>query len=207
MNSIRKSYAASISILLSFLLTFVGFPYSIPNAAHAAENHADISVELEVPSTSVGGESFEFLAKLSNQGPDAADGTTFTVEFEPGTTELTLECDQQTVGTSCPTGFQIETQGSGSRPLITGRVDALPASGKVAFKLKGKFPNSSSASTLLKAELPAGIIDDNPSSNEVLQQTALRTLAPAVTVSKVQDLDVVAVGQERTYTVTYENTG
>ncbi|RRD34821.1 hypothetical protein EII31_07420, partial [Leucobacter sp. OH2974_COT-288] len=30
---------------------------------------------------------------------------------------------------------------------------------------------------------------------------------PAVTVSKVQDLDVVAVGQERTYTVTYENTG
>ena len=97
-----------------------------------------------------------------------------------------------------------------AHPELTGRIDQLPANGQITFIIKGKFPYKvTSASTVFTAELPQGIIDDTPDTNRVEQQTTLTPHTPglSVSVTKEQDLETTAIGEKRTYTVTYENTG
>lgn len=182
--------------------------------AHSSQSHADVRLSLQVPSNSTGGSTFEYVATVSNQGPDAANGTTFRVEFEPGTTHISLECTSAPTDTSgnqasCPSNVQVPPPAS-ARPELTGHIDQLPANGHITFTVKGKFPYKvTSASTVFTAELPQGIIDDTPDTNRVEQQTTLTPQTPglSVSVTKEQDLETTAIGEKRTYTVTYENTG
>ncbi len=112
---------------------------------------------------------------------------------------------------SCPVDVEIKEGASvaaGERPRLSGRIESLPVEGQVVFTLKGKFPNNkTSASAVFTAELPAGIVDDNPATNRVEQQTALTPVRPSIRVTKTQDKETTALGETRTYTVTYENTG
>ena len=242
---------------------------------------ADVRVYLDVPRSASGRDAFAYTATVTNQGPDAADGTVFEVSFEPGTTDITLECTPPAenttppttpttsatggdaitpsapssespatesnapgdatsgsaestpapgeasfasgesaagstpggsapaggwVAASCPSDVVLPSAASSSEyPRVTGRIDSLPKNGKVVFTLKGKFPNSSSATTVFSATLPEGMTDKNPNSNRIQQQTALTTHSLSVRVSKVQDRDRVVFGEPITYTLTFEN--
>lgn len=112
---------------------------------------------------------------------------------------------------SCPVDVEIKEGAGvavGERPRLSGRIESLPVEGQVVFTLKGKFPNNkTSASAVFTAELPAGIVDDNPATNRVEQQTALIPVFPSIRVTKTQDKEITLPGETRTYTITYENTG
>ncbi len=228
------------------------------------ERHVDVKLDLNVPREAMGASVFTYTATVTNQGPDAAEGTRFTLSFEPGTTGITWECTTPAEGTltdavrpadiasaetfsgdnatsggtsaaagsevaspesaagvvaadsvaslagSCPADVQVK-EGSaltaGEHPTLTGRIDSLPVGGQVVFTVKGKFPNVTSATAVFTATLPEGIVDDNLDSNRIQQQTALTPIPPSIRVTKTQDKELTAVGEERVYTVTYENTG
>lgn len=198
-----------------------------PSPTSTGTRHADVRLELDVPTHAAGESAFQYTATLTNAGPESADGTRFTLEFEPGTTGITLECHDPTttaptdssaegdvtVPASCPSEVTLPSQNSNTapansdRPILTGRIDKLPVHGKIVFTLRGIFPNRTSASTVFTATLPPDTTDDNPRTNRVEQQTTLTLVRPSISVTKTADKDVIEPGDTVTYTVTYENIG
>ncbi len=171
-----------------------------------------MKLELIVPNTASAGSEFTYMAIVSNQGPDSADGTRFSLEFEPGISGIRLDCTPtaEAAGASCPSDVTVREGGvlsTSERPSVRGRIATLPVDGRLVFTVRGKFPNTTSASVVFSAELPAGVVDDNPDSNRIQQQTALTTLPASVRVTKTQEKEVTTPGETRVYTVTYENTG
>lgn len=156
------------------LFSSVGL-YGFYPVANAVDKNVDLIVKLEGPAQSNIRADFTFVATVENKGPESAEGSSFRVELDPGTTNVSVECVSSTDGSSCisDTNITPENTDTNTGTIITGRINSLGVNGRVVFNVKGKFARASSANTKLSVSTGSGFNDTDPDSNSVVQQTAL----------------------------------
>ena len=96
---------------------------------------------------------------VSNNGPDAADGATFSDAVPSVVSNVTATCGNANNGAVCGS-----TNVSGN--LVTGTLAKLPAGSSVVITISGKAPNTPSRfANTVTVSTPSGVIDTDPSDN------------------------------------------
>ncbi|WP_395684146.1 hypothetical protein, partial [Dokdonella sp.] len=160
---------------------------------------ADIrSVKTGTASVGLGG-ALSYTVVVSNLGPSAANGTTFSDAVPAGVTSVAASCGTPTGGAACGT---VNVAGNN----VTSTITTLPSGGSVTFTITGTAPTSgTSVTNSATAQPPSGTTDPVPGNNTGTATTNL--LQPQLTVTKTATPNPFIVGQAASYTITVANGG
>ncbi len=149
----------------------------------------------EVPGTTV-----SYTVTVTNLGPSAVTGATFTDTVPATITGVTWTCSITSGSGSCAAASGSGNAITTSLTLTSGSAATFTVSGTVAPSATGTLANTASAA------VPAGVTDPVAGNNSA---TDTNTLTPQsdLTVTKTDGQTTAAPGQALTYTVTVTNNG
>jgi len=160
---------------------------------------ADVSVAKSGPASVGYGGAIAYTIVVSNAGPSAANGTTFSDPVPAGITGIVANCGGETGGAVCGA---VNIAGNN----VTSTITTLPASGSVTFTISGIAPTSGAGlSNTANVSPPTGTTDPNNANNASTAVTTL--LPPQLSVTKAATPNPFIVGQPAQYTITVQNTG
>ncbi|MFE1574394.1 hypothetical protein ACFIQG_21770 [Comamonas odontotermitis] len=182
------------------VLVWVFFAALLP--AWALAQTADLQINKAGPATASGGDNVTYTLTLNNNGPDSADGASFTDTLPAGLNNVAATCLSAINGAVCPTSMTV------SNTSVSGTISTFPDLGKVVIQITGRFPVSgaSSLTNTAKINAPSGVTDPDTASNTSVVSTAMSYRAD-VTVTKMQSSSILVSGQPITYTMTVTNNG
>jgi uncharacterized repeat protein (TIGR01451 family) len=166
---------------------------------------ADLTITKTGPATAAAGTEITYLLTLTNAGPSAANGATFSDNVPNNLTGVTAACQNPAGGASgC-------TLSIGSGNNVTGSVATFPGGGKVEVLIRGTIPPGATAALTNAAsvKVPSGITDPASSGGISTSQTVTTALTKTadLSVTKTDGLDSVVSGQAVTYTIVVANAG
>lgn len=179
----------------------VGALTAVAASAAAQAQTADLTITKSGPGNALTGAAISYTLVIGNNGPDAANGATFTDTLPPGLTGVTASCSA-TGGATCPTMTVSNAQ-------VSGAIPQLPADGGVTVIINGTLPTapgSSSITNTATVSTPVGVTDPNPDTNTTTVNTVIS--APAdlvVTKTQVGPSGSSFFGSPVRYTVTFTN--
>ncbi len=151
---------------------------------------ADLSATKTGPATVNAGASISYTVVVSNAGPSAADGASFSDTVPAGITGVNASCGSATGGAACGS---VSTMGNS----VTSTITTLPSGGSVTFTITGTAPASGSLSNTATVAVPSGTTDSNTNNNSSTAST---------TVSLIADLAITKDNGQATYTPTFPTT-
>src|SRR5258708_3544054 len=92
--------------------------------------HADLSAAKSGPASVTAGGAISYSVLVSNGGPAAADGASFTDPLPAGISSITASCGSPTGGAVCGA---VNVSGS----AVSSSITTLPAGGSVTFTING----------------------------------------------------------------------
>lgn len=110
---LRVGAARCLAAFLTVAVALLTLISAVPAFAWTLRTHSDVRLSVEAPDQAVAGSDFTIKVTVSNQGPEAANGTRIRVEFEPGTTGLVLECVPPPEATNSDTAAQTTSHENG----------------------------------------------------------------------------------------------
>ena len=160
---------------------------------------ADIRV-VKTGTASVGyGGALAYSVIVSNLGPSAANGTSFSDAVPAAIAGVTASCGTPTGGAACGA---VNVAGNS----VTSVVTTLPAGSSVTFTVNGTAPASgASVTNSATATPPAGVADPVPGNNTGTATTTL--LQPQLAVTKSATPNPVVAGGVVTFTIAVTNNG
>jgi len=134
---------------------------------------------------------------VSNNGPDPADGATYTDTVPNTVTGLSASCGNPTGGAVCGTQPVVAGQ------LVSGTVGTLPSGGSVTITISGNGATGANADNSASASPPSGTTDPNNNNNS---STATGNIpGPSADVSVLKNVSIT--GTTVTYTLLIANNG
>jgi uncharacterized repeat protein (TIGR01451 family) len=177
-------------------------------AVPSATPQADISVTNTGQGVVPSGSFLTFTVVVSNNGPDAADGTTF-VDSIPGNVDDVTWTSSTSTGVTGSAGKGILKNGLGS---IKEELN-LPANSSITYLVQGTFETltGSQITNFATATVGASVTDTNPINNTaVAADTTLGTLTGTpvdITVSTTSRQEYATSGGKATFTFVITNSG
>lgn len=119
----------------------------------------DLGIAKTGPSVVGAGASFSYVLTLTNAGPSAAGGATFTDNVPSGITGVTATCRNASAGVSgCSASV-------GAGNVVTGSVTSFPSGGSVEILITGTAPSTGSLSNQATIAFPSGTTETNTGNN------------------------------------------
>ncbi|MBO9664849.1 hypothetical protein, partial [Dokdonella sp.] len=160
---------------------------------------ADVSVTKTGPASVGYDGALSYAVVITNHGPSAADGTTYSDTLPAAITNVAALCGPVTGGAVCAA----PTVAGNS---VSGTIATLPAGGSVTITITGNAPTSgNSVTNSASAQPPAGTTDPDPGNNTGTATTTV--LQPQLTVTKSATPNPFTVGEPASYTITVTNNG
>ena len=191
------------TIAAGALVTNAGSNAAATSATLTVTPAADLSISKTGPSTATSGTQITYVLTLSNAGPNAANGATFSDNVNNTFTGVTASCLNPTGGVSgC-----VATVGSGNN--VTGSVGTFPSGGSVQIQITGTIPAGATANLTNTATItvPSGVTEINTGNNTSQTVTTTLTKSAALSVTKTDGQTNVIKGQSLTYTIVVSNGG
>ena len=121
----------------------------------------NLSVVKLGPAQALPGSTVSYRITISNNGPDAADGSTYSDAVPAVLSNVAVTCGSPSAGAVCGANAA-NVAGN----LVTGTIGKLPAGSSVVITISGKAPNTPSRfANLVTVATPIGVIDTDPSDN------------------------------------------
>jgi uncharacterized repeat protein (TIGR01451 family) len=159
---------------------------------------ADLSVVKNVAiNTGVVPAAVTYTLVISNAGPAAADGASYTDNVPATVTVGTPTCGSETGGAVCA------TQPSVTGQTVSGTIGTLPAGGTATITIPGTAANNAVVDNTASVAPPAGTNDPNNGDNS---STATGTVG-GPTANVAMQKSVVITGNTVTYTLLISNAG
>lgn len=192
---VRAKSAASATIAIC-----AGLLLLVPATSFAQS--ADLQITKSGPSSAVGGGAFSYTLVMDNNGPNVADGATFTDTLPAGVSNVAMTCLSASAGAQCPSNLSV------SNAAVSGTLALFPNQAKVTVQITGNFPATgpSSLSNTATIAVPAGVNDPMPASNTSAVSTSISYVTD-LSVSKSQSPTTYTSGVPVTYQVTIANAG
>ncbi len=165
---------------------------------------ADVSIVKSAPINATPGSSISYTLVISNAGPSAAGGTSFSDSVNAAISGLTASCSNALNGAVCPTAVGV------SGNLVSATISTLPANSSVTISINGTVSGSAagSISNTATLTLPTGTIDPNTTNNSSTTNTALSPTADLqVTKIKLLPSANLIPGQAVRYQIDLVNNG
>ncbi len=137
---------------------------------------ADVSVFKAGVASVAAGSAIVYTITLSNAGPSAANGATFSDVVPASITSLTASCGGAGGGAVCGA---VNVVGN----TVTSVIAALPAGGSLVFTIGGIANAAGAVTNTAHASAPAGVSDPNPANDT---STALTSVTAAAIVAPVE---------------------
>ncbi len=163
-----------------------------------AQAQADLVANNAGPTVSAAGAAFTYTVTLTNNGPWAADGATFTTTMPQNATNVGAVCTSATSGADCPAVFTV------SNTVVNGAIPRFPDQGEVVITITGNYgvPSPTSVTSTVTITPPPGVGETEPATNSSTVNTNLITDAK-LRVSKTHSGGPTEV----IYTITLVNDG
>ncbi len=125
---------------------------------------ADLALVKSGPPSVGGGGPITYTLVITNNGPSAADGTTYSDPLPAGISSVTALCGSATGGAVCAA----PSVGGGSPVIVSGAIPTLPPGGSVTITINGTAPTGPTQMLANTATVtpPTGTTDPNPSDND-----------------------------------------
>ncbi|WP_434781523.1 beta strand repeat-containing protein [Deinococcus xinjiangensis] len=191
------------TIAAGALVTNAGSNAAATSATLTVTPAADLSISKTGPSTATSGTQITYVLTLSNAGPNAANGATFSDNVNNTFTGVTASCLNPTGGVSgC-----VATVGSGNN--VTGSVGTFPSGGSVQIQITGTIPAGATANLTNTATItvPSGVTEINTGNNTSQTVTTTLNKSAALSVTKTDGQTNVIKGQSLTYIIVVSNDG
>jgi uncharacterized repeat protein (TIGR01451 family) len=150
-----------------------------------------------VKNVAISGNTVTYTLVITNNGPDSADGATYTDTVPNTVSGLTASCGGATGGAACGTQPNIAGQ------VVSGTVGTLPNGGSVTITISGTAANNAVVDNTASVAPPATVTDTNNTNNT---STATGTVGGA-NADVVMNKTVVFNANSVTYTLVVSNTG
>ena len=162
---------------------------------------ADVSVLKSGPSSVDAGGLITYTVLISNAGPSAANGTSFSDVVPGSISTITANCGSQSNGAVCPASIAITGN------TVSGTIANLPAGGSLVITIQGRVSGSATGSLInsATATVAGGVTDPNIANNTSGTTTAVRAIAD-LRITKTAAATVNAGGQ-LVYTIVVSNAG
>ncbi|MCD2166133.1 prealbumin-like fold domain-containing protein [Comamonas koreensis] len=182
-------------------LCFLAFSFLFLPAFAQAQT-ADLQITKTGPVSANGGDAFQYVLTVDNNGPNAAAGANVVDTLPPNLSNVAAVCVSAINGAACPGSIGITAS------TVTATIPAFPALGRVVFHITGNFPASgpSSITNTARVDTPAGVTDPDMATNTSVVSTVM-SYKTDLAVSKTQSSNVFASGVPITYTMTVQNNG
>lgn len=161
---------------------------------------ADVSVLKTGPATATAGATISYTLLIRNDGPSAADGSTYSDTVPAAITGVSASCDAATGGAVC------------SAPVVAGNavsgtVPTLPSGATVTITVSGTAPfGAQTLTNTATVSGPPGVPDPNPANNSSSTDTTIGAAAD-IQVTKTVDDATPNVGDQVTFTIVATNLG
>lgn len=161
---------------------------------------ADVSIVKSGPATVAAGASISYTLLVSNAGPSAADGATYTDAVPTEITGVAAICGS-------PTGGAVCAAPSVAGNTVSGSVPTLPAGGSITITISGSAPfGAQTLTNTATATPPTGMTDPDPGNNSSDVDTTIGGAAD-LAVTKTVDNAAPNVGDTVVFTITAQNLG
>ncbi|MFQ3535116.1 MAG: DUF11 domain-containing protein, partial [Aggregatilineales bacterium] len=165
---------------------------------------ADLQViKTAVPDTVAPGNLIRFEVLLSNNGPDSADGATFSDSVPTQVTIVSAVCGSETGGAVC-----------GGNPTVSGQnvtltIPTFPSGSTLTITINGIVSGSSDFTNTASITPPTDTVDPNPANNESSAPVTVGTAGSAADLVVTKSVDPVTytAGGVLTYTIVVRNDG
>lgn len=173
---------------------------SVPTGIPAPVPVADLAIVKSGPASVAAGATITYTLAISNNGPDPADGATFSDPVPAAITGVNAVCGSPAGGAACGT---VNLAGN----LVTGTIAALPSGGSVLITITGTAPLAATllVNTAIVAP-PIDVNDSNPNNNTSTVTTSVPPSAVDLAIVKTGPASV-GLGAGITYTLTVTNNG
>jgi uncharacterized repeat protein (TIGR01451 family) len=155
------------------------------------------------PTTVSSGGAIRFTIVLTNNGPDAADGATFSDSVPAQVTILSATCGSATGGAVC-----------GGNPTISGQdvahtIPTFPSGGAVTITIDGIVTGDSDFTNTARITPPTDTVDPNQPNNESSAPVVMSSTGTAADLVVTKSVDPVTYtpGGALTYTIVVRNDG
>jgi uncharacterized repeat protein (TIGR01451 family) len=155
------------------------------------------------PTTVASGGAIRFTIVLTNNGPDAADGATFSDSVPAQVTILSATCGSATGGAVC-----------GGNPTISGQdvahtIPTFPSGGAVTITIDGIVTGDSDFTNTARITPPTDTVDPNQLNNESGAPVVMSSTGTAADLVVTKSVDPVTYtpGGALTYTIVVRNDG
>ena len=162
---------------------------------------ADVSVLKSGPVSVDAGGLITYTLLISNAGPSAANGTSFSDVLPGSISAITASCGSVNNGAICPASIAVTGN------TVSGTIANLPAGGSLVITIQGRVSGSATGSLVnsATATVAGGVTDPNTSNNTSGTTTAVRAVAD-LRITKTAAPTVNAGGQ-LVYTLVVTNAG
>ena len=159
---------------------------------------SDLAVVKTGPASVLPGASIGWQIAITNAGPSAANGATFTDTLPAGVTGVSASCGAPVGGAACgPVNV--------GTAAVTGTIATLPAGGGVTITIAATAPATGPLLNTVSVDVPPGVTDPVPSNNTSTTTTAVPQ--PDLAIAKVAN-GPFSLGQVgASYTITVRNVG
>jgi uncharacterized repeat protein (TIGR01451 family) len=162
---------------------------------------ADVAVVKTGPATVNAGGTITYQLTISNAGPSAADGATFSDAVPAGITGIAAVCGSPLGGAACPGSVTV----AGNN--VSGTIPTLPKNGSVVITITGTAPaNATSFTNTATVAPPSGTTDPTPGNNSSSVPTNVTAVAD-LAITKTDGVTSVVPGTSTTYTIVVTNNG
>lgn len=122
---------------------------------------ADVQIAKSGPSVSKAGNTITYLLTVTNAGPGAADGTSFTDALPGNLTQVTAACQNPAGGSA---GCSVSLDSSNR---LSGNIGTFPSGASQEIRITATIPSGASGtfSNTASVAVPAGINDPTPTNN------------------------------------------
>jgi uncharacterized repeat protein (TIGR01451 family) len=155
---------------------------------------ADLSM---VKNVSITGNAVTYTLTITNNGPDAANGTTYTDTVPNTVSGVAASCGSPTGGAACGTQPNVAGQ------VVSGTVGTLPNGGSVTITITGTAANNAVVDNTASVSPPNGTTDPNNNNNSSTATGTVGGLNADVAMSKTVAFNANTV----TYTLVVSNNG
>ncbi|MEO6064464.1 MAG: DUF11 domain-containing protein [Lysobacterales bacterium] len=203
-NGIHIRYL-NLSVVPDFLTGDIIVSQAVASLADCAPqgSNADVSIVKTALGPAIAGGQMTYEIRVTNSGPDAANGTILRDPAVANFTATGLTCGSATGGAVCPAGMTIaQLQGTG----IT--IGTLPSGGSLVFMLTGTVGQSGQIVNVATVTVPPGTIDPNPGNNTDPETTPIVPAGGGADVGIVKTaLGPAIAGGQMTYEIRVTNSG
>jgi uncharacterized repeat protein (TIGR01451 family) len=194
--------ALTNTIPVGALTTSIGSNAVAASATLSVSPVADVSVVKTGPATVVNGGLVTWTTVVSNAGPQAANGASYSDTVPASVTGVIASCGSPTGGAVCGV---VNVAGNN----VTSTVTTLPSGGTVTITLSGTAPQSGIVTNTAKILVPAGTTDPNDPTNIGAgnNSSSVNTtiVSPDLRLTK-SHVGSFTVGVNGVYTLTVDNT-